>query len=332
MHVLHYVCFTLLTSILLQGAAVDITKEPLQALGNMRAVKKDLREELDQFVPTTDIAFSWNYHLMLVRQFQQRNPLFLLDECPNNDSDSCALNRKIYPQYRHAFEQSVVNKIMHMQLVDNEPVQYVSFGSGGLFQDLMVIHKVLQKKPYANLAMHVIDIEYIPCVQMHDALGGNREVLPDVTEHPLVAAGAPCHSQIMHRTVICGLCIELMCKQFIQHLKKSFAQAQLSLRIYSDWKDYIDHIAQRNIPCADIIVAADIEDEHDQAPKDFALLCKALSEKKPHASNILLAKSDYSPTVDLVTFHTAPAADRKPFYLGDGTCMYRSFDVIPTVE
>ncbi len=333
MHSLGYVCLLLLCMVTaLQGAALDITKDPLRALRHMRSIKKDFVKELEQFIPTSDTAFNWSYHLMLARQFEQRNALFLLDECPNDNSDSCLLNRTTCPHYRQAFEESVANKMMRIQPVGNTPLQYVSFGSGGLFQDLMVIHKLLKNRSDVALDVHIMDIEYISCIQMHDALGGDRLILPELKEHPMVSAGAICNDPLTHGTIIQGLCGELMCKQFIQHVKNSFVQAQFSLRVYKDCDDYINYIERHNIPCADIAVAADIGDSYDEAPKAFALLCKIIASKKPDAHNVLLAKNDSNPTIDLVTFHADVGADRKPFYLDDGTCMYRSFEVIPEAK
>ena len=80
-------------------------------------------------------------------------------------------------QYRTAFEERATSLLLE-KLKSEQPIQYVGFGSGGLFQDLVILAKTLKQKPASSIVINLIDpnLTYVYC---KDIAQTNREVKED---------------------------------------------------------------------------------------------------------------------------------------------------------
>src|SRR5207244_1925920 len=98
---------------------------------------------------------------------------FLLGECTKESSNSvtqpCLLSRLINPSFRDIFADRVARAICdNLETSLHEPVHYASFWPGMLFQDLVILTKVLAEKPNACLVVHGIDLQFKPYTDFLD--------------------------------------------------------------------------------------------------------------------------------------------------------------------
>ncbi len=90
--------------------------------------------------------------------YEKRCPIFLLRECQGN---YCPLSRN-NTSCRKTFETKMTDVLLEKlnSRTDQNQVEHVSFASGRLFQDLVILTKVLAKKPDATMSVHFIDLQY----------------------------------------------------------------------------------------------------------------------------------------------------------------------------
>lgn len=87
-------------------------------------------------------------------------PFFMFDEC---FTKTCLLNRQF--GLRRLLEVMVANKLIKaIDDASGETVHYVSFASGALFLDLVILAKVFSERPQANIFFSAIDIVYNPAI------------------------------------------------------------------------------------------------------------------------------------------------------------------------
>ncbi len=109
----------------------------------------------------------------MIQNYEQKSPIFLLNEC---FARSCKLSRQHAPQYRNCFDNKTVSTLVE-KLQSPDPVHYASFGSGYMFQDLILMTKTLALVPNARLVLHLIDLAYKPPVKFRDFAGAaTREI------------------------------------------------------------------------------------------------------------------------------------------------------------
>jgi hypothetical protein len=109
-----------------------------------------------------------------VHRFEYLCPFILLSECSELTSGApCAYSRAAYPARRRDFENQVVAALVHaLDTSVNQTASYVSFASGGLFQDLVILTKVYLVRPAARILMHCIDplMDYYPIMRISNGL------------------------------------------------------------------------------------------------------------------------------------------------------------------
>lgn len=80
--------------------------------------------------------------------------LYQLQEC------SCfPLDRIIYPEIRTSFEDELIESIENQYTDKNQELIFLSIGSGGLFQEFVLLSK-LTAKGYKNIKIKLIDVAY----------------------------------------------------------------------------------------------------------------------------------------------------------------------------
>ncbi len=245
---------------------------------------------------------------MLIDQYTKEQPLFLLGECVKEDWGHCLLSRIYKPKFRQQFESSVVTSLKNKLTSLARPVQYVSFGSGGMFQDHVILTKTLAKKPDAQLDVHLIDLKYTPYVKCRDLLNNTRLVDSHIDTDPTPVMEAfkklvrddkavpeSMGDEELTR-VLMNVCLnhEVPAQQSLRWLAKTFPQAQLKLHLHDTADSYHQYIERTNTQSADVIATADIQDEMSliqQAGPNYAQLCVQTLQKNPHADNIWLTKN-----------------------------------------
>ncbi len=193
----------------------------------------------------------------LIQSHEKKSPIFLLSE------SKCLLTRTLNPQYREQFEERVVGQLVAKLESSTDTVQYVGFGSGGMYQDLIILCKALESKPRASLSIHLIDCPKNQSAEYREGM----EYIKKMNQVKYIKA-------------------ENRTRQFTTFLQKAFPHAQITLQLHKNDDAYLDYIKQHNLPYPDVICAADIDSQ--PGITDYVFLTKTILEKKPDTDNTLL--------------------------------------------
>ncbi|MFH1832324.1 MAG: hypothetical protein ABH827_06010 [bacterium] len=249
----------------------------------------------------------------ITRKCETDCPIFLLEECRREEFSSCVFSRKDDPIFRQKFEDKVVEALV--EKINNNPdrsIQYVSFGPGGCFQDLVIIAKALAQNPKAKISIHLIDPSFEPYIAYRKLQETSHIIFPnratDFTKkiHLLIKhakktgfdTNGLSDAEIEKRLLNLLLMNEERTRQFIKFLKKEYPQAQLLLYIHQNTKDYLEYIKKEHIKQADVLAAADIQDEMSLFNKSilhYCSLCSAVFKKNPNSNGFLLGRTLNNP-------------------------------------
>ncbi len=274
----------------------------------------------------------------LINKFTQQYPIFLLGECTKEDWGHCLLSRRYESKYRQEFESRVVRSLRNKAQLLERPVQYVGFGCGGIFQDHVILTKMLAQKPDAQLDVHLIDIKHIPYIKYRDLLDGMRSIDPQAPADPTSvmanlkrivredrAVPATMGDEELTRAIV-NTCesIEAPARQSIAWLSKTFPHARLRLHIHDSMEGYYQHIERANIQSPDVIATADIQDEmsrRQSSTNDYAELCIRALQKNADADNIWLAKDAANTGAILmdIKIQEAPKSEKYDIKLKDAS-------------
>lgn len=248
-----------------------------------------------------------------------------LGECTKYDSCDCVLNRTCNPHYRNAFEEKVSSSIISkINSSDNAVVTYTGFGTGGAYQDFVILLKTLVQKPTAKLNIHLIEGDNSGYVMMADRIKNDREVKHDngidfennkllnnyaqflrnkYPDDPSITKITD--DEALKLNIVDEMfCVEAKYKQFILTLSKIFPRAQLSLTIHDQTDSYLQYLNEKNLPHADVVCTADIQDEMSlihQSINNYAKLCVKTLQHKPDSHNIWLALAENRQDIYLTT-------------------------------
>lgn len=256
----------------------DTRKQFMQATNELVTRKLSLPNEFDQF-------------LALIQRHETTCPFFLLAECMGNYFGDlyvgpCILSRKDHPQYRVLFESKVVESAIAKLATPESHLEYVSFGSGGCFQDLVIITKILTAKPMATITIHVIDPQYEDYVTCRTTLGYTTVVNASRLIDPHTPFFGSQQSQF---NSIRGIFVmQETFRQFIASLQTHFPLAHLALYVHDSGQHYLDYITKHKMPYADIITAIDLPDNGITAAQQYAILCIEALRNKADSFNVLL--------------------------------------------
>ncbi len=288
---------------------------PVQVLNTNQLIRKEIKKNsLYQQFLRGEITHDNPSYIALRQKYEEHAPLFLLGECTKEDTGECVLSRFKYPLYRLNYEQAVVDALIKKS-ESNELIEYVSFGSGGLFQDIVILSKFLTKKPNAKMHIHCIDTQYYAYVTYLLLIGCTADMetpvdrLDDVMEIILEDAKdsfpGKSDSEICQTIKqICSINFEKN-NQFTRFIRINFPNAQLSFCIHNYYRAYFAYLKERSLRYPDVITASDIEYNNDTtALDDYKTLCLE-SLRYKHNENILLSKGNTCLT-NLIKF-SAPA-------------------------
>lgn len=273
-----------------------------------------------------------NHWKQLINQCARKNPIFLLEECDTgNDWFCCLMSRSINARYRHKFEELVKDELLSKSESLKRAVNYVSFGCGGLLQDLIILTKALAAKPTMHVNIHLIDLKFFALAVFLDRQHNSRIVDLNTAFEVNEPALKECVAYLNkvypgvfnEKTSDDEAMIDLKCslysqygevKQFGSWLQKTFPKTQLSFAVHNMAEEYLIYIQEKKLLAADIVVAADIEDEMSMIKgsfKDYGNLCGEMFKKNSSVVNMWLSKTDDQASACIRTFSLQPVNGQK---------------------
>ncbi|HBR70945.1 TPA: hypothetical protein DIC20_01585 [Candidatus Dependentiae bacterium] len=239
-----------------------------------------------------------------INDLKKEAPLFLLGECTCEDWGPCILSRSFDPHCRSAYEEDIVHALL--ERLKSGPAHYVGFGTGGMFQDFLIILKTLIQSPDASLSIHLIDHKHTPYVAAREFIGDGREINPYSHIDPSLVleklkekakeewGGARFKDDVIEGELTSEcLIIEERTKQFITYLEQTFPHATLQLFIHNNVDSYLSFIKENHLTPPDVITAVDIQDEMSylaNGPYEYGCLCYHSLMLNPDSYNCWLAK------------------------------------------
>ncbi len=135
-----------------------LLKNPLSLLSEIKKYEHELQE---LFEAVSDGKAEFDPAAMAETFQKQRtlNPIFLVEECY---SGQCGLSRN--QNSSRSFYESVVLKYLK-KYKNQERINLVSFASGGMFQDLIILAKSVKLHGISNINIHLIDTKYTSYTQ-----------------------------------------------------------------------------------------------------------------------------------------------------------------------
>ncbi len=339
-------CLELMTYYRNKHALGLILEDPEVALNHLSIINDQFEsafktEKLDDCAHPDDQALA--KLTSLIQSYEQESPICLLGECTASD---CPLTRSCQPKYREEFETRVVGQLVAKLKSCDETVQYVSFGSGGMYQDLVILCKTLTSEPNASLSMHLIDLQNKCFTDMRDTIEldyqvksdtytdlslNMEEIIKHTREQIKFFKEKPDH-EIKKNIQITYASTENKARQFIAFLQKSFPDAELSLHLHNSNEAYLHYIATYKRPYPDVVCAADITTDNlsDKAYKDYISLSDRVLKNKPESNNTLLAQNIFgdkekakSSLITVSLHETDEAKQRELNLFPDKTGKYR---------
>ncbi len=251
----------------------------------------------------------------LADKYEKKCPLFLLDEC---FGELCPFSRTRNSFCKQEFELQVVEKMCTLlNAKQKKPFQYVSFGSGELLLDCFLLAKVLhaqtvQKKQTQALVIHAIDNRFKYYVGYREVYMNNDREMSSTKNTEFLgevvfrgSINTPEEKNNWLNTTY--LWDERGFRQFLSFLETHFKGIKLSMFIHESADSYLRYIKEENIPAADIIVAADIQEADTQhtvenAVDGYKKLYTASKKMNPACGAILLGKEGFYPDEKIQIF------------------------------
>lgn len=283
--------------------------DPASALNKMNEKAEQARKEmLEEGLEEAEVPKLIDEYRRITRKYEASCPIHLLGECTKEGFGACLLSRSYQPLYRNHFENKTVAALLQKSCEhEHQPIEYVGFGTGGSFQDFVIVLKALVQKPNLAMSIHLIDREFTPYVFCREAESNSRLICHNQATNflkllPEIIAKVRTEKWVDEKSsdnqasrLIIGHCLkkEEAMRLFISYLTKTFPRAQLSLHVHESAQSYLDYIKQHRLNPADVVAAADIQDEMSicsGSQKDYLLLCKETLLHNPSAINFLLSK------------------------------------------
>ncbi|HTM06530.1 MAG TPA: hypothetical protein VL201_04780 [Patescibacteria group bacterium] len=233
------------------------------------------------------------------------NPVFLLGECKK---EGCLLDRTLNSEYRKIFQEHFVKAVLP-KVKKSLSLYWLSFASGGLFQDLCTACGLLAQYPTLNLSLDLVDLEFEPLVRFLRVTNQGREFDLDKCSKILESAitadapifekcvnvGRPKHSDrsINNVDLRTSMMVQiwdnyLILRQFDLFFKRYFLSAKVSIHLYDTVDSYIDNIEKQNI-LPDIVTAVGIASCSSEKNIDnYQKLCFEILYNNPKIPNICL--------------------------------------------
>jgi hypothetical protein len=206
---------------------------------------------------------------------QYGHPLFLLGEC---NAGSCPLNRYTNENDRTVGAKKIAAAYINEIGENNNAISYTSFGSGDLYQDLLILTEVLTAKPNATICINFIDRAYRTFKDMKES----KDILSRV-------ANAIKYKKTREQG-----------KQFVSFIITCFPFAQFIVRQFTSNDAFLDHYKHYKEPIPRVVHAVDIAEGNGVYYfKD--LLSRIIGDNNTLASGILLAGEWHKKEISIFT-------------------------------
>ncbi len=244
----------------------------------------------------------------LVEKYEQKCPLLFVGECTTS---YCVFTRSNNPHLRAAYETKVSALLLEkIQLNQGRVVHSAHFACGGALSDLVIVTKTLAQKPDAHVHIHLIDGNHTSYVACQDFFGNSHEIKDDQSsadnnriqeyiDHLKTTAPNEVKDksdeQLKKQLIESNLIDAIKYQQLIKWLHYTFPGANISLSIHSIKDNYISYIEKNNIPYADVVTTADIQDGMSllrYSPYNYAQLCAKILQHNPSSRNIWLGHNN----------------------------------------
>ncbi len=234
-------------------------------------------------------------------------PIAALSECTTLESGrSCPFNRLTNPTYRKKYEKRVVQRLIEqIDRKAGKTVHYVSFGSGRLFQDFIILSKALSERPHASITVHAIDMLYSNVIKIFTALqdkdlgpldqrkrwdavyDGTKDIFSDISNAEKAKRLRTATSLVFFYSI-------RMANQFTNTLRTTFNKATIELHLYDEIDSFTRKIARDDsMGWPDLITTADIQDNKSICafgPEIYQYLCNVTLQKNPQSANLWLVE------------------------------------------
>ncbi len=319
---------TFLLNLSLNLISMEITYTPKDLITNTvqyLTAKTITIDAFDQDANNLEATITTNQHELtnltknykaLIKKYEQTCPLFFLNECTKEIgnialNDNCLLSRIYKPHIRQTFEKHASKLLLKkLQTSPTTNTVYTSFGCGGAFQDLIIITKALIKQPEALLTIHLIDGNNTSYVTAVNFLNHSREITIDhefnfgfrLAEYEQYARNKELHDpeiqamsnhELAQQLTLGCIDKETQYKQLLSWLMQQFPSSHISLYLHDDIVNYCDFIKNNNLTHADVLTAADIEDDESRLKGGslyYSILCAKTLIEKPASVNAWLRK------------------------------------------
>ncbi|HTM06531.1 MAG TPA: hypothetical protein VL201_04785 [Patescibacteria group bacterium] len=233
-----------------------------------------------------------------VKEAEIKSPIFTIKEC---DTEKCLLSRSMESRYRKYFECCVL-KMMDSRINQERNINWVSFGTGALLQDLIIMNKLLTQNTKLSIQLHFIDIIYFELMvflkSIQNSSGFNVSTFADDSLLNNLNDLRQCQLLIKEESPDLKYKIYwqyIGFKQFVEFLCKKFPLATLSFSVHDTADSFLSFVKIDKDKLPDFITAVDIEDrvgrEDDPIPS-YITLCTEILQLNPESKNIWLSKRD----------------------------------------
>jgi hypothetical protein len=289
--------------------------DPRESFKDMQRVHDAYFEHVKQtyLYGEMDAGMLTNELNRLSQQYEQKCPLFLVDECSSikKEKFSSVLSRNFNHVYKKCFEEKVsqhlVEKIISQQNVCRA-ISYVNVSCGGSLSALVILTKVLAERPNAWLHVHCIEDDNDHYVAVADLLGVSRAITSNQQALNCNDDKFEAYVQGIKLLVpfteaeVRGMLVYDCCTvgkkytQMIKWLSHTFPKAKLSLLVHESCKSYFDYVNKHSLAVADVLSAVDIEDKischRTGCSHNYVKLCAEILKKNANASNVYLLENE----------------------------------------
>jgi len=251
----------------------NMLSSPIATLDALDVIYDDFLKE------TTQNSVFRNDYKEVIRKFEQKSPIFLLGECSYK---YCFLTRKNHPEFRENFENHTC--VLLQQKIEEKKggsIYCISFGSGGLFQDLIIFSKTLSQYPEANLIIHLID-------RVFNKTDENLKEFITQKEADKRDWIRPNIQLLIEDEKFETVKIKAKISQFKNFLTTEFPHANITIYTHKNIDDYFDYIEKEKMSHADVTFAADVSGGLD----DYEKLCIKTMQLNSSSVNVLLLHND----------------------------------------
>jgi hypothetical protein len=290
-----------------QAITQGLQRAPLSILVAKNRVEQSYYHKVAQPTITTHKDMQ-----RIIQAYERRCPLFLISERASQDG---FFDRHIFPKRRALFEEKVVSSLVTAYSRLSDPagyVTYTSFWSGGLFQELVILAKLIECLKGCKLIINVIDgLMYNNYFAECAMVATNPEIIRNKPVNLRLIEG----SVELTQESKSGLELYALFQQFLRVLHTIDPSADILLFVHKDVYSYLAYREHNNFNYPDVVSAIDIVREDSNkllSVEQYALLCTQTMQRNQNAITILMANDNGEPR--LCTLQ-APYTDLNPTFI-----------------